>query len=85
MNDSHFTPAKQLSAEGPTTEQIELIGLELAVTDTQGRETELEMHGIKRTIPNEHWMRQFARVTVHTSNGDITVRFPLRVGQYNAF
>jgi len=76
---------KQLSHEGPTINEIELIGMELAVTDSQGHETELEMRGMQRTMPNGPWDRQRVRVTVHTSNGDITMRCPLRPGNYEVY
>jgi hypothetical protein len=76
----------QLSREGPAFGEIEIIGMELAATSPTGVETELEMHGVKRTLP---WFRNGAdqriRVTVHTSNGDITLGGPLRPGNYQTY
>lgn len=75
---------KQLSAEGPSFDELRIIGIELAAERPDGREVELEMVGVTHTIPNERWHQHRARVTIHTSNGDVTVRFPLKPGAYYA-
>lgn len=79
------TQRKQLSNEGPRLDEIELIGIELAVTNNGGREIELEMHGIKRILPYLSYDRNIMRVTVHTSNGDITMRCPMAPGNYQGY
>lgn len=75
----------QLSREGPANDEITLIGIELAATPNGRREVELEMYGFKHTMPNYPYDQSRLRVTVHTSNGDITATFPLRVGNHQAY
>lgn len=75
----------QLSSEGPTINEVELIGLELSVQPMWGGDVELEIFKVKRTIPRQPGDRHTARVTIHTSNGDITMRCPLLTGQYQAY
>lgn len=74
----------QLSLEGPTVNETRLIGIELAVQHSGNRETELEMHGMRHTIETYPGHNYRARVTIHTSNGDVTVTCPLRPGNYQA-
>lgn len=85
----NMIPRRQMTNEGPTDEEVRIIGVELAMQDPTGREVELDMFATQHTIHNPYLTsshRQRARITLHTSNGDITVRFPFYPGgQYQLY
>ena len=63
-----------LTREGPSADEVQIIGVELALTTLNGQEVELDMFACKHTIPRDptHYGRRI-RVTLHTSDGDITL------------
>jgi hypothetical protein len=65
-----------LTREGPADGEVQIIGVELAVTQPEGGEVELDMFPCRHTLPQVSqygWNRQI-RITLHTSHGDITLR-----------
>lgn len=77
MNDQH---AQGLTEEGPRVDQLRIIGVELTITDPWGTEHELEMFSCKHTLLSDYRYVSRYRVTLHTSQGDITHRGSLRPG-----
>ena len=78
-------PSQQLfTREGPTDREIKIIGVELAVTPTMPdgprREVELEMFACSHTLPSPppYGYSHQVRVTLHTSQGDITLQGQIR-------
>lgn len=74
MNARYPQPLPRLTREGPTREETQIIGVELAITGPNGQETELEMFSCTHTLPaigGPHCVD--FRVTLHTSGGDITL------------
>jgi hypothetical protein len=67
---------QQLTREGPAHDEVQIIGVELAYTRPDGREVELDMFPCRHTLPANYLMRRYQniRVTLHTSNGDVTIR-----------
>lgn len=63
-----------LAAEGPTTEEVRIIGVELCLTRNGNREVELEMFACRHTLPRNPYGNDEVRVTLHTSAGDFTLR-----------
>ena len=68
--------AQRLTREGPTEDEVQIIGVELAVNDLNGQEVELDMFPCRHTIPRPRGYRSWrdVRITLHTSDGDITIR-----------
>jgi len=68
--------AQQLTREGPSHDEVQIIGVELAVTNNHGTEVELDMFPCRHTLPSGRYSIGYRtiRVTLHTSNGDITLR-----------
>lgn len=67
---------QQLTREGPSTDEIQIIGVELAVAPPGQVEVELEMFACRHTLPSQgcYYGGSQIRVTLHTSRGDITLR-----------
>lgn len=72
----------QLTREGPGADEVQIIGVELAVTPAGqyggGQETELDMFACRHTLPaidqnHGYQPRSTIRVTLHTSRGDVTL------------
>ena len=68
-----------LTREGPTDQEIKIIGVELAITPTMHdgprREVELEMFACSHTLPaSPYGYSHQIRVTLHTSRGDIQLQ-----------
>ena len=60
-----------LTREGPTQDEIQIIGVELAMQESNGRLVELDMFACRHTLPRDYGNRQ-VRITLHTSQGDFT-------------
>lgn len=75
----------QLTYEGPLTDEIRIIGVELAAQRNNNREVELDMFRAAHTMRYDNYDNTRLRITVHTSNGDVTVGFPLRPGNYQSY
>ena len=72
-------PEPLLAREGPASDEIRIIALELAVTPPDRREVELEMFPCRQTLPRGDYYRPHqVRVTLHTSHGDVTLTGELR-------
>lgn len=66
---------QRLTREGPAVGEVQIIGVELAITDAQNREVELEMFACRHTLPQmPYGPYDNVRVTLHTSQGDVTLR-----------
>lgn len=72
-----MTAQQLLSREGPAVEEVQIIAVELAVTDPRmGREVELDMFACRHTLPRiePYAGRRLVRITLHSSAGDFTMR-----------
>jgi hypothetical protein len=77
--------APGFTREGPSANEMRVIGVEFTATDINGVEHELEMFACTHTMIEDYRYPKRFRITLHTSIGDITVRAPLRPGQYQMF
>lgn len=77
----------RVAHEAPSREDVRIIGVELAVTRRNEREQELEMFACRHTIPRATaWVPMRGpsdglasiRVTLHTSEGDLTAYLSTR-------
>lgn len=66
--------------EGPSNDEIKIIGIEFAMRDITGQEHELEMFGVSHTIkrPPDWSQPMQVRFTLHCSDGDRTITQMLR-------
>jgi hypothetical protein len=77
-----YTPAGDyFTAEGPDRNtEIRIIGVELAIREPTGQETELEIFPCKHTIKRNHYHSESQiRVTLHCSDGDRTLILHTRI------
>jgi hypothetical protein len=61
-----------LTREGPTQDEIQIIGVELAMQESNGQLVELDMFACRHTLPRDPYGNRQVRITLHTSQGDFT-------------